>query len=243
IGGPVIKNKTFFFFNEEFDRFRTTLTNQATVPTAAFKTGRFNYTYIDPSTGQSNTVPVDLTPTGSNNATGAPEDPTMQKVFALYPNPTTPSSDGIEGSIFFPSTSAQNSYNATAKIDQHFSDKELLSLRYGYDHLFDPNPAHSDILPGIGAYEEKAINQGLAAQLTSTLSNTLVNNFQFGWNRVYAAFYLSPQNISILDSPGGVDSFGNGRDYLMDPFTSFGSLALAANGQARHTGTVSYADN
>ncbi len=243
IGGPIIKNKTFFFFNEEFQRFRTTLTNQATVPTAAFKTGKFNYTYTDPNTGQSNTIPVDLTPTGANNATGAPEDPTMQKVFALYPNPTTPSTDGIEGNLFFPSTSAQNAYNATAKIDQHFSDKEILSLRYGYDHFFDPNPAHSDILPGIGAYEEKAINQGLAAQLTSTLSNTLVNNFQFGWNRVYGAFYLSPQNISILDSPGGVDSFGNGRDYLMDPFTSFGSLALAANGQARRTGTTSYTDN
>src|SRR5215467_1687111 len=34
IGGPIIKNKTFFFFNEELDRFRTTLTNQSIVPTA-----------------------------------------------------------------------------------------------------------------------------------------------------------------------------------------------------------------
>ena len=33
IGGPIIKNKTFFFFNDELDRFRTTLTNTATVPT------------------------------------------------------------------------------------------------------------------------------------------------------------------------------------------------------------------
>jgi Carboxypeptidase regulatory-like domain len=36
VGGPIIKNKTFFFFNDEMDRFRTTLTNQATVPTARF---------------------------------------------------------------------------------------------------------------------------------------------------------------------------------------------------------------
>ena len=59
IGGPIIKDKTFFFFNHELDRFRTTLTNNATVPTAAFKTGVFNY-FGDP---------VDLTQNGANNGT------------------------------------------------------------------------------------------------------------------------------------------------------------------------------
>ena len=44
IGGPIRKDKTFFFFNQEIHRFRTTLTNTATVPTAAFKTGIFTYT-------------------------------------------------------------------------------------------------------------------------------------------------------------------------------------------------------
>src|SRR5205823_762829 len=123
-GGPIIKNKTFFFFNEEFQRFRTTLTNSSIVPNAAFKTGIFNY----------KGAPVDITQTGANNGTPtileqfgvpvvlppAPADPTMQKVFALYPNPTFDNGDGITGTLQFPSGSKQDSYNTVAKIDHHF---------------------------------------------------------------------------------------------------------------------------
>jgi hypothetical protein len=258
IGGPIIKNRTFFFFNEEIDRFRTTLTNTATVPTAEFKTGKFTYT--DP---QGSNHIVDLTQAntqgdnpgtcgGDPNSSCAqggvplsgplPLDPTMQKVFALYPNPTVPNGDGFTGTLFFPSSSATNSYNSTFKLDHHFTDRESLSVRYGYDHFSDPDPFHNATLPGgIGSEHEKSIGQGLSAQLISTLSSTLINNFQFGWNHIYANFTCG--GLNVLDSPGGLDQFGNGRDYLMQPFTSFGCTALAADNQFRKTGTTSYSEN
>src|SRR6185437_5178961 len=171
IGGPIIKNRTFFFFNNEFQRFRTTLTNTATVPTAAFKTGKFT---VDG-------VPVDITPAGANGL-GIPEDPTMQKVFALYPNPTFDNGDGISGTLLFPSSSRQNSYQTVAKIDHRFTDRHTLSLRYGYDDFVDPNSGHDDILPGnVGAVSQKGINLGLSANLTSNFTNNLNNSFIFGW--------------------------------------------------------------
>src|SRR5215470_3437869 len=248
IGGPIIKNKTFFFYNQEFQRFRTTLTNIANVPTPEFKTGQFIY---------NGTTPPDTTENGANNATPTileqfgipaplpplPADPTMQNVFALYPNPTFSNGDGYTGTLQFPSSSQQDSYQAVVKIDHHFTDRHVFSGRYGYDHFKDPNPFHDDILPGnVGGVNEKAINQGVAGNFTSTLTNNLINTFNFGWNKIYSTFGCT--GLSVVDSvTPQVDQFGNGWDFNMDPFTSIGCTSLVADGQWRKTSTTSYADS
>ncbi len=132
------------------------------------------------------------------------------------------------------------------KLDHHITDRHSLSLRYGYDHFNDPNPFHDEILPNnVGAIGEKAITQGFAGTLTSTLSNTLLNNFTAGWNQLYLPF--SCQGLNVLDDPSVnvVDQFGSGREYTFNTFTPFACAAGAflSNGQNRTTGTTSFGDS
>ena len=153
----------------------------------------------------------------------------MQNVFSLYPNPTVDDGNGLTGTLFYPSNSKQNSYDTVAKIDHHFTDRETVSVRYGYDGFNDPNPA---AVPIFGNVSTKALNQGLAANLTSTFTSNLINSFTFGWNKIYASFGCD--GVSVVDSAiPSVDQFGNGWDIFPGTFSTFGCSALASNGQWR----------
>jgi hypothetical protein len=248
-GGPIIKNKTFFFFNHEIQRFRTTLTGSATVPNQDFRNGAFTWhTFVkNPDNSFSPIdVPIDLSQASGENIQGMPADPTLQKIFALYPLPAVDNGDGYSGTAFFPSSSQQDSYQTVLKLDHHITDRHTLSLRYGYDHLTDPNPFHADILPGnVGGIGTKNITQGLSATLTSTLTNSLLNSFSFGWNKLYLPFFCT--GLNVLDNPdyNVVDQFGAGREFIFNTFTPFacGADTLLANGQVRNTGTTSYGDS
>ncbi len=235
VGGPIVKNRTFFFFNDEYQRYRTTLTNSEIVPTAAFKTGIFTY----------GGVPINLAnPASPNNALGLPLDPTVQKLLALLPNPNGESVDDIRGIYRFASPDAINDANVTFKLDQKITDKHSLSLRYAYTGSFENNQSHNDYAPGLqGAVQAAQQVHGIAANLISTFRSDLVNQFQFGVNRNDNPFTCNGQ--STVDQIGGVDPFGAGADYsFAGSLPTLGCGALGdSNSQSRRTGTYTVADN
>jgi Carboxypeptidase regulatory-like domain/TonB dependent receptor len=255
IGGPIWKNKTFFFFNQEFQRFPTANTVSAVVPTQGFVNGVFNWQGVDSATGAPVTEAIDLTPGSQQNQAyiqngqfgayaSVPPDPTTQKIFSKFPAPQVLNADGFSGLTFFPDSSNFRGYQATAKIDHHFTENETVSVRYGYDPGKDPSPFGDATLPNnVGATSFSGISQGVAANLTSTLRPTMVNSFSFGWNQIIADFACT--GLNVLNSVYPVDPFGHGAEFVMNPFSSFACAndTLLSDGQGRKTNTISYGDN
>jgi hypothetical protein len=218
LGGAIIKDKTFYFINYQGDRFVTTVTNNSIVPTAAFKTGIFDYTNL--TTGATQSINVTTAGAGQNG-TGVGLDPMIQKIFTYYPNPNSLSGDGVTGTLYFPSESREKDEDATIKIDHKLSANNNLFARYIYNWFADPNPFHSDTLPnGLGATPSHQGTQGFALGLTSTLGSTFTNELRFGGNRLNLFYGCS--GIPEFDSVGLVDKEGRGADYELPIFASFG---------------------
>jgi hypothetical protein len=234
VSGPIQKNKTFFFANEELWRFSTTLSKTSIVPSAAFKTGRF--TFLG--------TPVDVSQASPENVFGLPLDPTVQQILALYPNPNGADLDGARGLLHFPSHSLANANNLTGRVDHNFSEQAVLSLRYTFNQYSDSNYQHEDFLPGIGGVSTLHHNHNLTARLTSTAARGLINELHLAFNRL--EFPLTCTGTSLFDGlSNGVDAAGRGKDVpLTGSLAGFGCIFLGdTNGSTRNAGTYTGGDN
>jgi hypothetical protein len=232
-GGPLWRNKTFWFANYDGERFSTTLTNTSVVPTQAFKTGNFTYSG----------TPINVsTPTSPNNIFGLPLDPTMQKILALYPAPNGPAVDDARGLLFYPSPSQTTSDNVSVRVDHNFSQNEILTVRYTFNRYDDPNFDHTDFLPGLGGTGTAQRRQNATLQLTSVINPRLVNSFRLGGNRIN--FPLTCEGLSTLDSLGLQDQYGRGFDVPLPGVAGFGCLLIVdRDGSKRFSGTYTIGDD
>jgi hypothetical protein len=217
LGGPIIKDKTFFFVNYQGDRFNTSLTDSATVPTPGLISGSFTYT--NPLTGAS--APINIsTPTSVNNAYGLALDPFINNilttVYTVPPSSLNP--DGITGTLFFPDAGPEKDENGTIKIDQQINAKNHLSVRYVYNWTNVPHYAGSSILPydgGIGGESFFGKTQNLALNWAFNPTPTLVNELLVAATRSSLAFGCA--GYGAISSLGLRDQFGVGADYFLFP--------------------------
>jgi hypothetical protein len=240
VGGPIKKDKLFYFFNYEGNRFITSTEDEADVPAPGFATGVFNYT----DSGSGATTPINVsTPTSANNAFGLPLDPQIQKVLAAYPaangGPVLP---GISSLLFFPNADVNAGNNYLAKVDYNITQRNVLSLRYLSNKGSD-NGASYNQLPGIGGAAFTAFSQSLNAHLSSQLRSTLSNDFYATGNRSFQDYSCVGQKLIDSLSPQ-LDPTGRGRDWALPAFAQISCESLGdSNGQDRPFGTYNVGDN
>src|SRR5262249_42031229 len=110
VGGPIVRNRTFFFAGYEGQRERVTSPFNALVPTPSD---------IANARGE-NTDPA-------RPGTPRPENPLSTPLLRLFPSPNSP---GPGNNLVSSSPNRNDNNNFLVKIDHRFSEKATLSGRY-----------------------------------------------------------------------------------------------------------------
>jgi hypothetical protein len=212
-GGPVKKDKLFYFV--AYEGQRTAESQQVTqeVPSAAFRSGQLTYVAAGGST--MTLTPADIArmdPNCTGNGScplGNGVDPAALAYYSTLPLPNSQApNDGYN--LFgytFASPAPQSLNTLIAKFDENIHANHRLFLRLNAQSDHTAGPAQ---FPGQPAsYLLSDDSKGIAAGDIWTINNSLVNNLRYGLvhqsyanNGVTDQDYVTFQNISTLKASG-----------------------------------------
>lgn len=222
LGGPIKKDKTFFFVNYEGLRLRQSETRTATIPTSRMRAGDFSELSAqirDPQTGQP--FPGNVIPANRLHPTGV-------KMMNLYPNTNL---SAIARNFVASPKSPDDSNQFTFRVDHNFSTSDTFFARYSKynDHFFDAYNQQNGFtnVPGF-ARDDYQRNHAATLSHTHVFGPALINTAKAGFSRLLQdrrtesqADYVAQLGIPgpiVRDpsvkgvpriSPTGIDGLGN----------------------------------
>jgi len=220
VGGPIVKNRAFFFLAYEGQRTRENVQTTRVVPSNQLRQGIVSYDCTGdpqcPATGietltQQDLAGMDTQSPGNGTCpwatpAGCGANPNVLSVFQHYPLAnTTTVGDGINFQGFtFPASTPGMLNTYVAKFDFNVSTNHHLFARLG---MVGDNQGQGPEFPGQPQNSVLLNNsKGLIAGYTATLRSNLLNNFRYGFIR------QGVDTIGQINQP--YVFFGNGPDPL-----------------------------
>ena len=186
VGGPIVKNKVFFFSSYEKWKDARPITVVLTVPTALERQGNFNQSVRG---GAVRTIFDPFTSTGTNGVRTAFSgnlipatrfDPTAVKLLNELPVPNLPGNDQNWQGL---KTENVDYWNLSTRIDWNYSERWKTFFRYGQyrAHLLEANPTDKKLFPLTGS---NRYGFNIAADSVYTISPTMLLNVRANFHQL-----------------------------------------------------------
>ena len=219
IGGPIIKNKLFFFYSYEGRRDATAKPVTEIVPLPSLGQGIINYTYcVDPDCNSVAPASLNMTQLQqvyADSGLNSTALTTLADAAAKYPANDTSIGDGLNTGGYRWNAPAPVSLNSHyAKLDYVLNKDQNIFVRLNYiNDTLATAQGYYQYFPDTVAPSTWSHPTGIAIGHTWSINSNLVNNFRFGLTR--QAF-----------TEGG-DSFGNdlGFRFVFYPNNQIHSLS------------------
>ncbi len=222
LGGPIKRNKLFFFGSFEGYTNRTSSTKTAAMPTQNLLNGNFAGLppIIDPDTGS---------PFPNNQIPAARISPIAKNFFPYFdtPNIATTAAGGLGNNFTTNVANREDNMRYEGRTDYNINEANTLSVRY-YMARHTPNYS-AGATDKFGGVDNSEVDQDVAANYTHTISPTLVNLSSVAYHRIWDIF--QPQNYNVNPTalvpgiPSNLSGLGGLPTVSITGFTGFSDNA------------------